>query len=107
MSGVDLVPYLFDEHPVRTVMREGEPWFVASDVCAILQLGNSRDAISRHVDKEDRDGVGIPDSTGRIQRQTIVNISGVFALSLGSTLPEAKRFKRWVTVFKADARGAS
>ena len=92
-----IIPFAFDHRELRTVNRDGHPWFVASDVCAILGLGNPRAAVARHVDTEDRDGVTIRDVTDRNQRQTIVNESGLYALIFGSTLPEARRFKRWVT----------
>jgi BRO family, N-terminal domain/P63C domain len=78
-------------------MIKGEPWFLASDVTEILGLGNPRDAIARHIDKDDRDGVGIPDAIGREQKTTVVNESGLYSLIFGSTKPEAKRFKHRVT----------
>ena len=93
----DLVPFVFDEREVRTVIINGEPWFVAVDLCAILGFYNSRKAVGDHVDREDRDGVTVSDAIGRNQRQITVNESGLYALIFGSTLPDAKRFKRWVT----------
>jgi prophage antirepressor-like protein len=92
----DIVPFVFDEREVRTVMIDSAPWFVASDLCSILGHVNSRKAVADHVDPEDK-GVTKQDTPGGPQRHTIVNESGLYALIFGSELPDAKRFKRWVT----------
>jgi prophage antirepressor-like protein len=92
----ELVPFVFDEHKLRHTLIDGEPWFVAADVCTILGYTNARKAVSDHVDSEDK-GVTKRDTLGGSQRQTIVNESGLYALIFGSTLPKAKEFKRWVT----------
>lgn len=80
---------------VRTVLRDGEPWFVAKDVCDILGIANSRDAVSRL--DEDEKGVGKADTLGGKQEVSIVNEFGLYQLTLRSNKPEAKQFKRWVT----------
>lgn len=85
----------FEEKPVRTVDRNGEVWFVASDVCSALTIGNSRDAISRLDD--DEKGVGITDTLGGRQEVTIINESGLYSLTFSSRKDEAKRFRKWVT----------
>lgn len=83
---------------VRVVMKDGEPWFVGKDVAEALGYANHRDAIKRHVDKEDKyDGVAIHDSIGREQKTVCINESGLYSLILSSKLPSAKKFKRWVT----------
>lgn len=83
---------------VRTIIIEGEPWFVGKDVAMTLGYGNTKDALARHVDSEDRmDGVVIPDPIGRPQKPVLINESGVYSLILSSKLPNAKHFKRWVT----------
>ena len=83
---------------VRVVMQDGEPWFVGKDVAKALGYVNHRDAIKRHVDKEDKyDGVAIHDSIGREQKTVCINESGLYSLILSSKLPSAKKFKRWVT----------
>lgn len=81
---------------VRTVMIDGEPWFVGKDVAEILGYGNTRDALARHVDDEDK-GVAKTDTLGGIQDLVVINESGVFSLIISSQLPSAKKFKRWVT----------
>ena len=83
---------------VRTLVIDGEPYFVGKDVAEILGYSNSRKAIGDHVDEEDKvDGVTIRDSIGRDQKPILINESGLYSLILSSKLPAAKKFKRWVT----------
>ena len=82
---------------IRTVMGEkGEPWFIGKDVATVLGYSNVRDALCKHVDKEDK-GVANCDSLGGRQKTTIINESGLYSLILSSKLPRAREFKRWVT----------
>lgn len=88
---------------VRTVVIDGEPWFVGKDVAVALGYQNPQDGLKNHVDIEDKK-MGEPnatpyilDSIGRKQYPTYINESGVYALVFGSKLESAKRFKRWVT----------
>lgn len=81
---------------VRTLAIDGEPWFVGKDVADILRYSNPRDAISKHVDNEDK-GVAKCDTPSGVQQMTVINESGVYSLVFGSKLPNAKKFKRWVT----------
>ncbi|MGC0364772.1 prophage antirepressor-like protein [Rhodococcus sp. 27YEA15] len=80
---------------VRTTVIDGEPAFNAADVCAILDIRNSRDAISRLDD--DEKGVGSADTLGGKQLATYVTESGLYSLVFTSRKPEAKAFKRWIT----------
>ncbi len=80
---------------VRTVTRDGEPWFVAADVCRALELGNNRQALKRLDD--DEKGVISTDTLGGEQKMNIVNEPGLYSLVLGSRKPEARAFKRWIT----------
>ena len=80
---------------IRTVVIDGEPWFVAVDVCRALEIVNSRDALTR-ID-EDEKGVVLTDTPGGKQEVTTVNEPGLYSLVLGSRKPEAKVFKRWIT----------
>ncbi|NKD55960.1 MULTISPECIES: Bro-N domain-containing protein [unclassified Haematospirillum] len=91
-----MIPFVFEDCNVRTLIDEnGVPWFVASDVCLVLEISNSRDAISRLDD--DEKSVGIADTPGGPQEMNIINESGLYALILTSRKPAAKRFKKWVT----------
>lgn len=80
---------------VRAIMKDGEPWFVAADVCRALEIANNRDALTRL--EQDEKGVALTDTPGGAQEVTIVNEPGLYTLVLGSRKPEAKAFKRWVT----------
>lgn len=83
---------------VRTMVIDGEPWFVGKDVADILEYSNSRKALLDHVDNEDKyDGVTIRDAIGRGQNTVVINESGLYSLILLSKMPNAKKFKRWVT----------
>lgn len=90
------ISFTFENTNVRTIGTAELPLFVALDVCNILGYKNPKDAISRHVDEEDRIKADI-DTKGGKQTVNCVNESGLYALILGSKLPSAKRFKRWVT----------
>ena len=81
---------------VRTLVIEEEPWFVGKDVAEILGYSNPRKALIDHVDDEDK-GVTKCDTLGGKQKLTIINESGLYSLILSSKLPNAKKFKRWVT----------
>jgi len=83
---------------VRTLVINNEPWFIGKDVADVLGYKNQRDAISKHVDSEDKNTVAIHDGITRGNpNQTIINESGLYSLVLSSKLPSAKKFKRWVT----------
>lgn len=82
---------------VRTTTIAGQPYFVGKDVADILGYSNTRKALIDHVDKEDKDDVTIRDAIGRNQTMIAINESGLYSLILSSKMPNAKKFKRWVT----------
>lgn len=81
---------------VRTVKINGEPWFVGKDIAEKLGYKDPRGAVSKKIDVEDK-GVAKMDTPSGTQEMTIINESGMYTLILGSKLPQAKEFKRWVT----------
>ncbi|AXQ19353.1 phage antirepressor Ant [Lactobacillus johnsonii] len=88
----------FENNQIRVLKINNEPWFVGKDVAIILGYSNTRKALIDHVDDEDKkDGVTIRDSMGRSQLAVVINESGMYSLILSSKLPNAKKFKRWVT----------
>lgn len=90
--------FKFEDQKVRTMTINEEPYFVGKDVATILGYSNSRKALIDHVDDEDkRDGVTIRDAIGRNQAAVVINESGLYSLILSSKMPEAKKFKHWVT----------
>lgn len=90
----------FDGNEVRTVLIDGEVWFVGKDIGGVLGYSNTRDAITRHVDELDQIILTSQNTTleNMPNRGMVgVNESGVYALIFGSKLPEAIEVKRWVT----------
>jgi len=82
---------------VRVLADErGEPWFVAKDVCDVLGYANSRDALAKHIDEDDKRVSQIATPSG-MQKMTLINESGLYSLILRSNKPQAKKFKKWVT----------
>lgn len=93
---------IFDFHgqEVRAVTIDNEPWFVANDVANVLGYSNQRDALSKHVDGEDKITLTSQNATlENIPNRGLsaINESGLYSLILSSKLPQAKDFKRWVT----------
>ena len=81
---------------VRTLYRDGEPWFVAADVCRALEIGNPSMAISR-LDADEKALISIEGISRGNALTNIINEFGLYNLILGSRKPEAKAFKRWIT----------
>ena len=81
---------------IRTCQVNNQIMFVGKDVATALGYSNTRDALSKHVDAEDKGTVAIRD-TAYETRVTLINESGLYSLILSSRLPQAKAFKRWVT----------
>jgi prophage antirepressor-like protein len=92
----NIVAFKYEEQQVRTIEKNGEPWFVGKDVAAILGYSDTADAVKKHVDPEDK-GVGEMPTPGGKQRIMLINESGLYSLILSSKLPTAKEFKHWVT----------
>jgi len=80
---------------VRTVLKDGEPWFVAADVCRALEIGDTHKAVERLDD--DEKGRSLIPTLGGEQELLVVNEPGLYTLVLGSRKPEARAFKRWIT----------
>ena len=91
----DVVPFNFENISVRVVMISGVPWWVASDVCRVLEITEGHRATSR-LDDEDKGRHTVTTPGGR-QDLTTINESGLYSLILTSRKEAAKRFKRWVT----------
>ncbi|OME86900.1 hypothetical protein BK120_08230 [Paenibacillus sp. FSL A5-0031] len=87
--------FSYESNEVRTVLVGGEPWFVAKDVCDILEIKNSREVVARLDD--DEKGVVLTDTLGGKQQAAAVNESGLYTVIMSSRKPEAKAFRKWVT----------
>lgn len=83
---------------LRTLTDEnGEPWFVAKDVCDVLELSNVSQTLARRIDDDEKSSITLNDGTPGNPNRAIVSESGLYALVLASRKPEAHEFKRWVT----------
>lgn len=81
---------------IRTMTIDGEPWFVAADVCNALELANPREAV-RRLDEDEKNTVILTDGIRGNPNKVIINEFGLYSLVLSSRKPEAKAFKRWIT----------
>lgn len=93
MTGLEQFAYA--GHPVRTILIDGEAWFVAADVCRVLEHTNPTMALAG-LDGDEK-GLRNVDTLGGSQTMAVVNEPGMYSLVLRSRKPEAKAFKRWVT----------
>lgn len=92
----DLQLFNFENQEVRTLEIDGNPYFVGKDVAKILGYSRTADALRAHVDEEDKLTRQFTDS-GQSRKMYIINESGLYSLILSSKMPNAKKFKRWVT----------
>ncbi|MBS3985636.1 MAG: phage antirepressor KilAC domain-containing protein [Selenomonadales bacterium] len=91
----ELQAFSYEGNEIRTIQRNGEPWWVLKDVCDVLELSNSR-MVADRLDEDEKD-VSIVDTLGGKQELTVISESGLYNVILLSRKPEAKKFKRWVT----------
>ncbi len=91
-----LQTFNFGAMPVRVVMREGEPWWFAAEVCAVMEISNVGNALAR-LDDDEKSSIHQADGTPGNPNRAIVSESGLYNLIIRSDKPEAKSFKRWVT----------
>lgn len=82
---------------VRTVVIDGEPWFVGIDVARALGYSKANDAIRNNTNREDTATAGISDANNHTQQMIIINESGLYDMVFGSRVPKAKDFRHWVT----------
>ena len=86
----------YDDQLVRSLIHNGEPWFVGKDIASSLGYKDTVNALKEHVDNEDKDIIKIMTTSG-IQNAVVINESGLYSLIFGSKLETARQFKRWVT----------
>lgn len=96
----ELQTFNFEDLPVRTLTVDEEPYFIGKDVAEVLGYSNTRDALNKHVDEDDKKILTSRNTTlDNLPNRglTAVNESGLYSLIFSSKLESAKRFKRWVT----------
>lgn len=103
LTKVDILDYIAERkfNPVRTTEINGEPWLVGKDVAEILGYSNPNEALSEHIDQEDKLNSKTLSSFELNLGQRggwLINESGLYSLVLSSKLPSAKKFKRWVKI---------
>ena len=96
MMKMEIQTFNFENQQVRTIEIENKPYFVGKDVATILGYKDTSDALKKHVDEDDKLTRRFADS-GQGRNMYIINESGLYSLILSSKLPNAKKFKRWVT----------
>ena len=92
----ELKIFNYQDNQIRTVEKDGEPWFVLKDVCQVLELAEPHRVAAR-IDEDERTQMTVTDSMGRQQETTIINESGLYNVILRSDKPQAKPFRKWVT----------
>lgn len=93
----EIIPFDFHGNEVRSIVdQDGNPWFVAKDVCEVLDIANNRDALSS-LDEDEKNTVVITDGNRGNPNASIINESGLYSLILRSRKEEAKAFKKWIT----------
>lgn len=95
MNALALQSFGFEGQTVRALDQDGAPWFVAQDVCAVLEISKHRDAVAK-LDDDERAST-VVDTLGGPQQMAIVSESGLYALIFKSRKPAAVRFRKWVT----------
>lgn len=88
--------FSFEENEVRVVMKNGEPWWVAKDVCDILELSNPTEAV-RNLDEDETISLRISEGIRGNPNMTVISESGLYSLIFRSNKPEARKFRKWVT----------
>jgi prophage antirepressor-like protein len=96
MPNSELQLFQFNTSPVRTVMKDGEPWFVVKDVCDVLDIADSNNSTLRGLEDSEK-GMYTMHTLGGDQSMTIISESGMYALVLRSRKSQAKPFRLWVT----------
>lgn len=92
----NLQTWNYENSEIRTVEKDGEPWWVLADVCKVLEL-TSPHKVADRLENDERNKIPVTDSLGRNQNTTIINESGLYAVILRSDKPQAKPFRKWVT----------
>lgn len=92
---MNIQKFHFETLPLNVIDKAGEPWFIAKEVCEILEISNYRDAVSR-LDDDERVSVKV-DTLGGEQDMTAISESGLYILIIRSNKPNARKFRKWVT----------
>ena len=92
----EITSWNYERSEIRTIQKDGEPWFVLADVCKVLELSSPHKVADR-LENDERNQIPVTDSLGRYQNTAIINESGLYTVILRSDKPQAKPFRKWVT----------
>lgn len=92
---IEMETFRYDDSPIRTVVIDGEPWFIARDVAVVLGYRDAHNAV-RLLD-DDEKGTHLVSTPGGEQSATVISEPGLYVLTMRSDMPDAKRFRKWVT----------
>jgi prophage antirepressor-like protein len=92
----ELQVFKFDEKDVRIIDKDGQPWWILSDICKILKL-KSAPMVSERLDEDEKNTISLNYSIPGNPNRTIINESGLYSVILRSDKPDAKRFRKWIT----------
>ncbi len=93
----EVIPFQYEDHPVRALRDDqGNPWFIATDICKTLGLNNTKEAV-RALDTDERNTVTFSDSIPGNPTRIVISESGLYSLIFRSNKPDAKKFRKWVT----------
>lgn len=92
----EMQTFIYSGAEVRTVQKDGEPWFVLKDVCGVLGISTTA-RVAERLDGDEVSSTHLTDSLGRLQEMTCISESGLYNVILRSDKPEAKPFRKWVT----------
>jgi len=91
----NLAQFEFESQEIRVAVKDGLFWFVANDICRVLEIENTSDALTK-LKPYEKDGIDFIDTTGRTQNMRVVSESGLYRLILRSNKPQAEPFQDWV-----------
>jgi hypothetical protein len=92
----NIIPFTYEDQPIRIIMQNGEPWWVAADVCGILDIQNVSQAVES-LEEDEKNTLSIREGIRGNPNKLCVNEPGLYSLIFISRKPEAKTFRRWIT----------
>ena len=93
----EIQQFFYEGKQARIVMKDGQAWWVAKDVCDILGYANVTKALNDHLDEDERNTLTIREGIRGNPNVNIINESGLYCLIRRSNMPKAKEFRKWVT----------
>lgn len=96
MTVTEIIPFSYEDHSIRSVHIDSQPYFIASDVCKTLDLGKTYQAVGA-LDEDEKTLMPVKQVSGQTREVWLINESGLYHLIFKSRKPEAQAFRKWVT----------